>query len=222
VNKKKVLQLSIGLVVAGLLGTLFLHSQIKQQQYLITTLILLIFLGLVLARLQSTRRNLKGTLSDLEFRKQALNKHAIVSITDIKGKIIYVNDKFCETSQYTRDELIGKNHRIIKSGMHSEQFYSDMWKIIGNGEVWRGQICNRAKDGSNYWVDTTLIPRLNDKGKPFEYIGIRTDITAQKIAEDEIKSLARFPMENPEPVMRVNESGVVIFHNDAAKILKYY
>ncbi len=217
-NKKKVLQLTIGLIVAGLLSTLFLYSQTNQQQHL-TVITLLVFLGVVLARLRSTRRNLKGTLSDLEFRKQALNKHAIVSITDIKGKIIYVNDKFCETSQYTRDELIGKNHRIIKSGMHSEQFYSDMWKIIGNGEVWRGQICNRAKDGSNYWVETTLIPRLNDKGKPFEYIGIRTDITAQKNAEDEIKSLARFPMENPEPVMRVNESGVVIFHNDAAKIL---
>ena len=217
-NKKKVLQLTIGLIVAGLLSTLFLYSQTNQQQHL-TSITLLVFLGLVLARLQSTRRNLKGTLSDLEFRKQALNKHAIVSITDIKGKIIYVNDKFCETSQYTRDELIGKNHRIIKSGQHSEQFYRDMWEIIGNGEVWQGQICNRAKDGSNYWVETTLIPRLNEKGKPFEYIGIRTNITAQKNAEDEVKSLARFPMENPEPVMRVNESGKIIFHNDAAEIL---
>ena len=217
-NKKKVLQLTIGLIVAGLLSALFLYGQTNQQQHL-TSITLLVFLGLVLARLQSTRRNLKGTLSDLEFRKQALNKHAIVSIADVEGKIIYVNDKFCETSQYTRNELIGKNHRIIKSGQHSEQFYRDLWKIIGNGKVWRGQICNRAKDGSNYWVETTLIPRLNDKGKPFEYIGIRTDITAQKNAEDEIKSLARFPMENPEPVMRVNESGEIIFHNDAAKIL---
>ena len=219
VNKKKVLQLSIGLIVAGLLSTLFLHSKINQQQYLIITLILLVYLGSVLVRLQSTSRNLRETLGDLEFRKLALNEHAIVSIADIKGNIIYVNDKFCETSQYTRDELIGKNHRIIKSGQHSEQFYSDMWKSIGNGKIWRGEICNRAKDGSYYWVETTLIARLNDKGKPFEYIGIRTDITTQKNAEDEIKSLARFPMENPEPVMRVNESGVVIFHNDAAKIL---
>ena len=218
-NKKKVLHVSVGFLVAGLLATLFLHNQIDQQQYLVITLTLLVYLGLVLARLQSTSRNLRETLTDLEFRKLALNEHAIVSITDIKGKIIYVNDKFCETSQYTKNELIGKNHRIIKSGQHSEQFYRDMWKTIGKGKIWRGQICNRAQDGSYYWVETTLIPRLNEKGKPFEYIGIRTDITAQKNAEDEVKSLARFPMENPEPVMRVNESGKIIFHNDAAEIL---
>ena len=183
------------------------------------SVILLFYLGLVLARLQSTHHNLKETLADLEFRKQALNNHAIVSVTDSKGKIIYVNDKFCEMSQYSRDELTGKNHRIIKSGEHSKKFYSDMLNTIAKGEIWQGQICNRAKDGSYYWVETTLIPRLNEKGKPFEFIGIRTDITSQKNSEDEIKSLARFPMENPEPVMRVNESGKIIFNNDAAEIL---
>lgn len=183
------------------------------------SMVLLLYLGLVLARLQSTRHNLNETLADLEFRKHVLNKHALVSVTDSKGKIIYVNDKFCETSQYSLDELVGKNHRVIKSGQHSEQFYSDMWSTISNGEIWQGQICNRAKDGSYYWVETTLIPRLNEKGKPFEFISIRTDITAQKNAEDEMKSLARFPMENPEPVIRVNESGKIIFHNAAAEIL---
>ena len=218
-NKKKVILVTIGLIVAGLLTALFYYSQVNQQQYLMTTLTILVFLGLVLARLQLTRHNLYETLADLEFRKQALNKHAIVSVTDSKGKIIYVNDKFCETSQYSLDELIGKNHRVIKSGQHSEQFYSDMWNTISKGEIWQGQICNRAKDGSYYWVETTLIPRLNEKGKPFEFISIRTDITAQKNAEDEMKSLARFPMENPEPIIRVNESGKIIFHNAAAEML---
>jgi diguanylate cyclase (GGDEF)-like protein/PAS domain S-box-containing protein len=224
-NKKKALQVTIGLIVAGLLSTIFLYSQIDQQQHIYKSMlfaafiVLLVYLGLVLARLQLNSRNLRETLTDLEFRKLALDEHAIVSITDIKGKIIYVNDKFCETSQYARDELIGKNHRIIKSGQHSEPFYREIWETIGNGKIWQGQICNRAKDGSYFWVDSTLIARLNNKGKPFEYIAIHTDITAQKDAEYEIESLARFPMENPEPVMRVNEFGKVIFHNDAAEIL---
>ncbi len=218
-NKKRALQVTIGLIATVLLVTLFLQNQVNQQQYLMISLTILVFLGLVLARMHSTSHNLREILADLEFRKQALNKHAIVSVTDSKGKIIYVNDKFSETSQYSRDELSGKNHRVIKSGQHSEQFYSDMWNTIGKGEIWQGQVCNRAKDGSYYWLETTLIPRLNEKGKAFEFIGISTDITTQKNAEDEIKSLARFPMENPEPVMRVNESGKIIFHNTAAEML---
>ena len=150
VNKKKTLQVTIGLIVTGLLSMVFLYSQINQQQLIYksmiftASIIFLLYLGLVLARLQSSSRNLRERLTDLEFRKQALDEHTIVSITDIKGKIIYVNDKFYETSQYTRDELIGKNHSIIKSGQHSESFYSELWKTIGNGEIWRGQICNRA------------------------------------------------------------------------------
>ncbi len=203
--------------------TLFnIHSKdaLKYKKLLFTaSMVLLLYLGLVLTRLQSTRRNLRETLTDLEFRKQALNKYAIVSITDTKGKIIYVNDKFCEISKYTSDELIGENHRIIKSDFHDEAFYRDLWKTIANGQIWQGQICNQAKDGSHYWVETTLMPRLNDQGKPYEYIGIRTDITSQKNAESEIKSLARFPMETPEPVMRVDDSGEVIFHNNAAEVL---
>lgn len=168
-NKKKALQLTIGLIVAGLLSTLFLYSHFSQQQDLMITLTILVFLGLMLARLQSTTHNLKETLADLEFRKQALNLYAIVSVTDTKGRITYVNDKFCEMSQYSRDELTGKNHRVIKSGLHSEQFYSDMWDTIGKGEIWQGQVCNRAKDGSYYWLETTLIPRLNEKEKHLNF-----------------------------------------------------
>jgi len=184
-----------------------------------TSITLLLYLGLVLARLQTTSRNLRETLIDLEFRKMALNKYAIVSITDTEGNIVYVNDKFCEISQYSRDELIGKSHSIVKSEQQDEEFYSDMWVSIANEKLWQGQICNRAKDGSLYWLESTLIPRLNNKGVPYEYIGMCTDITRQKNAETEIKSLARFPMETPEPVMRVNKSGDIIFHNKAAEIL---
>ncbi len=183
------------------------------------SIVMLFYLGLVLTRLQSTSRNLRDTLIDLEFRKRALNKHAIVSITDVKGNIIYANDKFCEISQYSREELIGVNHRIVKSDKHDKKFFRDMWQTIANRGIWQGQICNQAKDGSYFWVEATLIPRLNEKGKPYEYIGMRTDITAQKKAEIEIESLARFPMESPDPIMRVNQSGEIIFHNSAAEIL---
>ncbi len=185
----------------------------------ITSIVLLVYLSLVLLRLQSTGRDLKETLTDLKFRKQALNKHAIISITDIQGNIIYVNNKFCEISQYKRDELIGQNNRIIKSNQHSKKFYTELWRTIANGKTWQGQICNQAKDGSFYWVETTLLPRLNEQGDPYEYIGMCTDISAQKSAESEIKSLARFPMEMPEPVMRINHSGDIIFHNKAAKVI---
>lgn len=196
------------------------NEAIKYKQLLFTSSIaLLVYLIVIFTRLQSTSVSLKDTLADLKFRKAALDKHAIVSITDVKGNIVYVNDKFCEISKYSRAELIGHNHRIIKSDEHNEAYFSDMWKTIARGGIWQGEICNRAKDGSLYWVETTLMPRLNKQGKPYEYIGMRTDITNLKNAELEIQSLARFPMENPEPIMRVDKSGIIVFHNDAAERL---
>lgn len=185
----------------------------------IVSMLLLLYLGFVLVRLEATGRHLSDTLADMEFRQQALDKHAIVSITDVKGIIIYANDKFCEISQYSRDELIGKNHRIVKSDRYDKAFFRNVWKIIANGKIWQGQICNQAKDGSDYWVEATLIPRLNKQGKPFEYIGIRTDITAQKKAEAKIEMLARLPMESPEPILRVNQAGEIIFYNSAAEVI---
>ncbi len=196
------------------------NEAFKHQSLLfVVSMVLLVYLASVLIRLQSTSSNLNDTVIELEFRKQALNEHSIASITDIKGIIIYVNDKFCEISQYRRDELIGKNHRIVRSNLYDKTFFKDMWKVIANGKKWQGQICNQAKDGSNYWMEATLIPRLNKQGKSYEYIGICTDITTQKKAEAEVESRARFPMEIPEPIMRVNQSGEIIFHNAAAKVL---
>lgn len=197
------------------------HKQSLKNKNLLfaASIALLIYLVLIFSRLKSTSRNLGKTLIDLEFRKQALDEHAIVSVADINGNILYTNDKFCEISQYSREELIGENHRIVKSDYHNEKFYKDMWHTIAKGKIWQGDICNIAKDGTIYWVATTLIPRLNEKGKPYEYIGLRTDITAQKKSELEVKSLARFPLENPEPVIRVSKFGEVIFNNLAAENL---
>lgn len=117
--------------------------------------------------------------------QQALDKTAIVAITDLRGSITYVNDKFCEISKYSRAELMGKNHNILKSGYHDLDFYKDLWRTIKRGDVWMGQIKNQAKDGSYYWVQTTIVPMLDAKQEPFQYLSFRLDITEQKLAEEQ-------------------------------------
>lgn len=110
-----------------------------------------------------------------------LDEYSIVAITDINGIITYANKKFCEISKYSNDELVGQNHRILKSGFHPQKFYQAMWSTISKGKVWRGELKNKAKDGSFYWVKTIIVPIIDKYGKPIEYISIRTDITKEKI-----------------------------------------
>ena len=145
-------------------------------------------LQLVEARSQQREQAIKA----LDDRQYALDQHAIVSIADSAGRITYANEKFCQISGFSLEELLGQNHRMVKSDQHPPEFYRQMWQTISSGQVWQGEVCNRRKGGGFYWVAATIVPFMNERGKPEQYISIRTDITRRKEIESMMAEQGRF------------------------------
>lgn len=159
----------------------------------------------------TVEEQLERSEKEIDDLRHALDNSSIVAFTDSRGTITYVNDKFCEISKYSREELIGQNHRIISSSHHPRDFFINLWKTIASGHIWRGEIKNKAKDGSFYWVFTTIVPFMTAKGRPFKYVAIRTDITEQKLAQ-EAAERHRAALVHSEKMASVGELAAGIAH----------
>jgi len=170
--------------------------------------------------LEASHNAAKKYLAELELQKYALDQHAIIVTTNVRGDITSANKKFSDISGYTKDELVGSNHRILNSGYHDKDFFTQMYRTISKGHVWQSEICNRAKDGQIYWVDTTIVPIMDDNNKAVSYLAVRTEITQRKNAELALlksETLARNIFESvADGIVTVNQEGIIISSNPAA------
>ena len=199
------------------------RQQYHQFQLLLSFLIigLVLWLGYRLLRqVQASNDQLQDLAKELEFQKFALDQHAIVSAANVDGEIDYANDKFCEITGYSRDELIGQNHRLLKSEEHTDAFFDSMWKTLKSGQVWHGEMKSRAKNGREFWVAATLVPLVDDTGEPFRYFAIRTDISERKLMESRLQEsngfLRTLTDAMGEGVYAVDENGECTFVNPKA------
>lgn len=135
---------------------------------------------------RKSRASLESALNSAEFYRSALDQFAIVATTDTKGRITFVNEKFTKVSGYSKEEILGKSHRILNSGYHPKAFFQEMWKTISAGKIWQGEICNRTKSGQLYWVDSTIIPNFDDNGQISHFTAIRHEITERKRIEERL------------------------------------
>lgn len=181
----------------------------------VLSLLMLVFIVIILLRLNKTAKKLRQSLAELNYQTYAMDEHAIVSITDAQGRILYANDKFCQSAKRRRDELIGQNHRILKSGHHDAEFYAQMWETISRGKVWHGQICNRAGDGSLFWVETTIVPFADDAGEPYKYVAIRTDITLLKQVREQLRLNTTALEVAANSILITDQDGKILWVNQA-------
>lgn len=179
---------------------------------------------LILSGLIGSRTIIGKRLADsdhyLRYIEAALDESTIVTITDSNGIITYVNDKFIEISKYSKEDIIGKTHNVLNSGLHSPEFFESLWETVSSGNIWRGEIRNRAKDGKYYWVKTTIVPFLNSEGKPYQFVSIRNDITALKETEahleNKIKEVGdiKFALDQSSIVAFTDARGIITNVND--------
>jgi len=160
-------------------------------------------------------QRLKDSIKEIDDLKAAFDEHAIVAVTDPQGKITYVNDKFCAISQYSREELLGQDHRIVNSGYHPKEFMRDLWTTLKQGKVWQGEVKNRAKDGSFYWEDMTIVPFLNDDGTIRQFIAISTIITGRKQVEASHARLTMAVEQASESIVITDTNGIILYVNPA-------